>query len=127
MYQSAQLGLPSCFVPHFVFVSAEWPMVDVGSALPDLRDVNATVLTEHAFETLENCAIATIDMGLQLRWFPGIFLCELFCITDKEQLQFLDYTSASSCCIGDYREHCVRDSFRSQDISLIVVLFLFCN
>lgn len=57
-------------------------MADVGSVLPGLRDVNATVLAEHAFETLENCAIATIDMGLQLPWFPGIFLCELFCITD---------------------------------------------
>lgn len=43
------------------------------SVLPDLRDVNATLLTERAFETLENCAIATIDMGLQLRWFPGLF------------------------------------------------------
>lgn len=81
MYQSAQLGLPSCFVPHVVVVSVAWPMVDVGSVLPDLRDVNATAPTEHAFETLANCAIATIDMGLQPRWFPGIFLCELFCIT----------------------------------------------
>lgn len=82
MYQSAQLGLPSWFVPHLVFVSAVWPVVDVASVLPDLRDVNATALTEHVYETLENCAIATIDMGLQLRWFPGIFLCELFNIAN---------------------------------------------
>lgn len=125
-YQSAQLGPPTCLVPHAVVVSVERPLVDVGSVLPDWRDGNATVPNMHPnlwrIVPLQQWTRDGSCVGVLAFFFAS---CSALVVESSFNSWI---TRLLPAAVSTTREHCARDSFSSQDvISPHCCLILFCN